>query len=229
MKDINKKDINMVYDRKTCLEEAQIARYVMHQCSAEERREMEDHLVRCPLCRSEVIFVTRNQSEIQDERKWGELPDNLYNLGMSVVCPPHVKPPVDTLEIVLRFIHDQWEIIKHTGTLIPCPVLASRGGVSQGKTLAGNIVREFDGFRVKVDIKGDTEGAASIQIMVTRATDGNLEQKVQFTLRDEQKERTLEEVTRDGEASFEGLPPGVFSIKIASQERVIGVVSLHVS
>ena len=224
------KNLKNKSDRKTCPDEIQINRYVLHQCTAEERKVIEGHLVKCPLCRSDVILLIKSQSEIDDEGEWDELPEGLYNKGM-VLVRKMIKTPLkatvgDTLEIVLRFIHDQWEIIRHTGVDVPHPVLASRGGVSEEKTVIGNIVREFDGFRVKVDIKGDREGVASIQIRVIRAMDGSLEQKVEFTLKDDKKERILEEVTRDGDATFEGLAPGMYSIKIASQERVIGVVSL---
>jgi hypothetical protein len=218
------------FDRKSCPDEIQINRYVLHQCTAEERKAMERHLVQCPLCRSDVILLVKSQSEIDDAGEWEELPERLYSKGMDLVRGM-IKSPVKatvyaTLEIVLRFIHDQWEIIKHTGVDVPHPVLASRGGISQEKAVVANIVREFDGFRVEVDIKGDKEGTASIRIRVTRAMDGSLEQKVQFTLRDEEKKRIIEEAIRDGDAPFEGLTPGKYSIEVASQERVIGMVSL---
>lgn len=217
-------------DRIGCPDEIKINRYVLHQCSEKERQEIQAHLVKCPLCRSEVVFPTKNQSEIQDEKRWGKLPDRLYNKGMAFIKEKiREKQLVSPLEICLRFFREQWEIMRHTGTIISQPVLAARGEIPETKSIITSIVKEFNEFQVVVDVKGDKAGSVNLKIRVKRLKDGTLVPQVQFTLWDQKKERVLEEFTRDGEISFEGLIPGVYSIRISLKEKRIGEITLDLT
>ena len=56
----------------------------------------------------------------------------------------------------------------------------------------------------------------------------DMEPQIQFTLLDKKRERMLEETTCDGETSFQGLSPEIYSIRIAKQERFIGEIYLNI-
>jgi len=102
-------------------------------------------LVECPLCRSEVIYLTNPQPEIQDETKWKELPEHLFQKGMEIVKKmKKIFAEASPLEICVRFIREQWEILHHTGTMIPQPAMALRGDGIEKKTLMQTIVKEFN-------------------------------------------------------------------------------------
>jgi hypothetical protein len=216
-------------DRSRCLDEIEINRYVLHQCSDKERQKIQAHLVECPLCRSEVVFLKKNQPEIQDEKKWGELPEQLYNKGTAFIKEMIKKQSVSPLEIFLRFFQNQWEIVRHTGTVIPQPVSAARGETPEKKGIISSIVKEFNEFQVMIDVKGNVEGSIDLQIRVKSSKDGSIVPQVQFTLWDQKRQRILEEFIRDGEITFEGLVPGVYSVRIAQQERGIGEINLDLT
>ena len=110
-----------ILDRRKCPDETYINRYALHQCSIEERREIEAHLAECSLCRREAVYLTKAQSDIQDEEKWGKLPDRVYKKAMALVKTV-TEPKTSHLEICLRFLREQWEIVRHTGLLMPQPV-----------------------------------------------------------------------------------------------------------
>ncbi len=214
-------------DRRTCLDEIKINRYILHQCSTKERQGIESHLRKCSLCRYEVICLTKAQSEIQNEKRWEELPEHLYLKGMEIVKEMKEAPvKASALEICLRLIGERWKIVRHTGIMISQPVLAARGKIPGKKKKISTIVKEFNGFRVEVDIKADKEGTLDLFIRVKSFDDYSLIQKVMFTLMDEKKQKILEKSTQDGEITFEGLEPGAYSIHITHKERRIGEIKL---
>lgn len=212
-------------DRNSCPDEIKINRYVLHQCSSEERREIEAHLVMCPFCRSEVVFMIKTQPEIQDDKKCVEFPEHLHNKGMDFLNRM-VKGHGSALEILLRFFREQWEIVRHTGTVITQPVFAAREETQEKKAIISSIVKEFNEFQVIVDVKQGVEGSIDLQVTVKKSKEEILVPQVLFTLWDQKKKRILEEFTRDGEIIFEGLIPGVYSIRIVQKERNIGEIIL---
>lgn len=230
MKKMN--DMNNKSGKNACLDETRINRYVLQQCSAKEQQEIEAHLVACPQCRMEVVFLTKAQPDIQDKKKWAKLPEELYSKGMDLIKKKIrgtiSKSKISVLEICLRFVSETWEVVRYTGRIMPQPALAARGDIPKKKAILSNIVKDFDEFRVEVDVSGNKEGAVDLQIRVKRLEEMNLEPQIQFTLLDKKGERVLEETIHDGENSFKGLSQGIYSIKIAQKEKIIGEICLNV-
>lgn len=208
-----------------CPDEININRYVLNQCSSKERQKIEKHLAKCTSCRKEVVFLIQAQPLIQNEEMWGELPDRLYNKALAFV-KRMTSTQGSSLDICIQFVHEKWQIIRHTGTLISQPALAVRGDESEKETPISTLVKEFNGYRVEADLKDDEEGMVSLQIRVKITEKGIFVPKVHFTLRDEKKQRILAEFTKGGTVSFDGITPGIYSIHIEEPKKVIGEINL---
>ncbi|MGA1865101.1 MAG: zf-HC2 domain-containing protein [bacterium] len=219
-------DKNSKPDRSECPDEILINRYVLHQCSSKERKEIEAHLIECSLCRYEVVSLTDSQPEIQDDKKWGDLPERVFEKGLELIkkMQGSQKAP---LEICLKFIQNKWNIIRHTGILIPQPTLALRRETSLQTDQVSTLIKEFNGYRVEADIKGNKEGTLDLKIRVKKSTEENLLSKVDFSLRDQKRQRILAESTRDGMICFEGILPGDYFINIKQSGQIIGEISIH--
>lgn len=219
-------DIQNKLERIECPNEILINRYVLHQCSPEERKEIEAHLIKCSLCRYEVVSLTETLPEIQDDKKWGDLPERILKKGMELIKKKQGSQRAP-LEICLQFIHNKWNIIRHTGILIPQPILAVRRETPLQTDKVSTLVKEFNGYRVEADIKGNKEGTLDLKIRVKKSEEENLLSKVDFSLRDQKRHRILEESTRDGMICFEGILPGDYSINIRQLGQIIGEISIH--
>lgn len=212
-------------NRDACPSEININRYILHNCSFKERKEIEDHLTRCPLCRMEVVTFSQVQSEMEEQEKWEECPAKIYNQSMSFI-KRMVGPQESRLDICLRFIREQWELFRYTGTLIPQPALALREDGCGEDEVISTVIKDFGGYRAEVDLKKGSNGTVDIQIRVIKDQEEALVPHVIFTLKDNLKQRILEEATRDGEIAFEKLKPGEYSIEISCQENSIGNIFL---
>ena len=212
-------------DRDKCPDEIRINRYILHECKEEERREIENHLIECRLCRMEVVSLTQVQSDIQNEEKWDEQPDHVYDKGMTFI-KRMTLPQESLLEVCLRFISEQWEIIRFNGTLIPQPALSVRRK-SVEETPSATIVKEFKKYRLEADIKNGMKGTLDLYVRVKEKKEDNLVPQLSFTLKDEIRQRILAESTGDGEIFFESLMPGEYSIKINQMGNAIGTISLN--
>ncbi len=213
-------------ERGSCPDEIHINRYVLHQCSKKERQEIETHLIKCHLCRMEVVLLIQTSMKIHNEENWAELPERVYNKGMALIKRMTDPQEESYLDICLRFIREQWEIVRHTGTLILQPALATRGGDAASTSALSTVVKEFNGYKVEIDLKRDIKEAVDLQVRVKKSKDETLVPQVSFTLRDEKRQRNLKELIKDGAISFEGLRPGEYSIKIFQQGRSIGDIIL---
>lgn len=219
-------DIQYKPDRSECPNEILISRYVLHQCSPKERREIEAHLIKCSLCRYEVVSLTETQPEIQDDKKWGDVPERILKKGMELIKRKQGSQSAP-LEICLRFIHNKWNIIRHTGILTPQPILAVRGETPLQIDKVSTLVKEFNEYRVEAEIKGNKEGTLDLKIRVKKSEEGSLLAKVDFSLRDQKRHRILEESTRDGMICFEGISPGDYSVNIRHLGQVVGEISIN--
>lgn len=212
-------------NRNVCPNENSINHYILHKCSTKERQEIEEHLIKCPICRREIVILTQANAEIQDKKKWDEIPDQVH-IKESALIKDLTDPHESYMDICLRFIREKWEIIRYTGILTPQPSLSLRGNIPEEKDILSNIVKEFNGYNVETDIKEGTKGTIDLQVRVRRTRDGQLESEMNYTLQDEIKQRILEDYTQGGEIFFKGLRPGRYLIKIAHSERVIGNIIL---
>lgn len=223
------KNIKDRYGGDTCLDETRINKYVLRQCSAKERQDIEAHLAICSQCRREVVLLKKIQPDIQDDKKWCQLPQGLYSKAIALVKgmsgSPVTTPNVPVLEICIRFVCEKWEVIRHTGRIMPQPAFAIRGDMPEKGVILSNIVKEFDEFRVEAGVNENAEGTVDLHIRVKRLEDTRLKPQLRFILTDIKRGRILEESIREGEISFEGLEQGLYSIRITQQERPVGEIS----
>lgn len=230
-------------NRETCPEKILINRYVLHQCSQEERQQMEAHLIKCSLCRRTVVFLAKTKSETEEEDRWDEVPEQILNKSMELVkhfqrsyFPNYerVKQLVKdfqglTLEIILKFTNGHWKVSRHTGTYLPQPVLAGRKESVKGKmVLSPPIAKEFKGYRLEVMPEENKEGNIDLQIKVKDLFQADLISQLHFILCDEDKQRISEDFIQDGVAFFEGLKSGKYSIEIFQQDKPIGHIPLNI-
>ena len=121
------------------------------------------------------------------------------------------------------------QMIYPTTLIYQQQVLARMMVRQKKKGIISSIVKEFNEFQVVVDVKQNVEGSIDLQITVKRSKVESLVPQVQFTLWNLKKQRILEEFTQDGEITFEGLIPGVYSIRIAKKEKRIGEITLDLT
>ncbi|MBN2372494.1 zf-HC2 domain-containing protein [bacterium] len=220
------KETNVSFKRGKCLDEILISRYVHQLCSSKERQDIESHLAKCPSCRKELVNLAKLEKEIQNEGEWEPLPDRLFKKGMKIIkdMKEHNK---GSLEICLRFVHDTLNLLRHTGNLIPQPVLAVRSETCLKDASAKTIAKEFNGYHVEAEIKGNKDRTLDLEILIKRSRDQTSLSQVDFILKDKKTQRTLETLTRDGSACFEGIQPGVYYVELVHRNSPIGKISIE--
>lgn len=220
------KETNVSFKRDKCLDEILISRYAHQLCSSKERQDIEEHLAKCASCRNELATLARLETEIQNEGEWEPLPDRLFKKGMKIIKGMKGRNK-GSLEICLRFVHDTLDLLRHTGNLIPQPVLAVRSETCMKDANAKTIAKEFNGYRVEAGIKGNKDGTLDLEILIKRSIDQTSLSHVDFILKDRKTQRTLETLTRDGAACFERIFPGLYSIEMVYKNSPIGQISVE--
>ena len=76
---------------------------------------------------------------------------------------------------------------------------------------------------------GHGEGKVDLKLRVKRFADDSLLHQVVFSLEEKNTHKILEESTKLGEISFEGLEVGIYSIKITHQDKTIGKIDLDLT
>ena len=205
-----------------CLDEVQLVSYVLQIYPDKERREIEEHLNRCQRCFDEMVSLVKAGREIKDEAKW-----------MKKSAPSEWKDIIrNRSSIVLRMINEKWELVRATGEILK-PSLAVRGGKGTEKKDAAAcskalpaLVEYFNGYRVEVKIEEGQTKTLTIYLRVNRVKDETPVRNITFTLMDEQGQKILTELTRDGFISFDGLKKGEYSIKMVRSKELIGAITL---
>lgn len=242
------KNHNDKLNRETCPDEILINNYALHRCSKEERQEIETHLIKCPFCRREVVFLIKSRTEAPTEGKKDELPEQMFNHCMGLVKNFQKKyyqnnypfQPYETvkelakdfqgltLEIVLKFVNGNWKISRHTGTFIPQPVLSAREEARAEKmAISSPIIKEFKGYLVEVNLEKNEEGGINFKIKAKKSLEMCLIPQVHFILCDEKQLKIVEDFVHDGVAFFEGIKPGKYSIEIIQQDKLIAHIPIE--
>jgi len=223
----------MSRDIKQHLTQDEFIGFIREDLPEEVAEEIDRHLEYCVACTKKLEDFYTAQEDFPSEQWAAEreafisrLRQNIFQEDMMGV---EYKRDAVTLVIILQFIHKKlrwrWRMVHHNGKVVPRHVpagAAQQGGLQKVQTLK----KEFKDCFVEVDIYGDPEGRACLQLEVKDASGGNLTPQVQVILKDGRGEEISSKVSQDGPVSLEGLTQDKYSIEIVKDKRVIGNISL---
>jgi hypothetical protein len=214
--------MNLSEDRGGCPDEESLAGYLIGGLDEGARNEVEQHLVSCAFCVSEIVAVNSaaNQADAV------AVPRTLMESAMGLV---KAAATGRVLELVVRLVRDAVELVSAAGEWIvpvtPQLIFARGKAVPSGSSVL-QVERELDGRRIGVEVEQIEFEVC--QVMVTVATaDGTPEDGVRLTLRVGEREQASY-ITRQGQAIFDGVTKGEYDLTLSRGTTGLGTINLKI-
>ncbi len=212
---------NLTTDRAGCPTEERLAGYLSGGLDERSRDEVEEHLINCASCTSEIVAVNSAASEADAV----PVPRWLMERAMSLMKPAATGRVV---ELVVKLVQDTVELVSSAGEwLVPSmaqPILARGKAMSASSILS--VERDLDGRRIGVEVEQVEPGVCQVVIGVT-AADGTPEDGVRLTLLSAGRERASY-ATRQGRAVFDGITKGNYELGISKGSTNLGTIKLSI-
>ncbi len=197
--------------------------FLENRLSAEEAREVEEHLLACDRCAE--IMAVQMRLEPEETR---DVPAELLTRVKNLV---EKQSEGALLEIFLKLKNKALEILSTTGDilvgqeLMPAPVLRSRK-ISDFKDEV-TILKDFPDIRVEAKIENKKGEAFSLTVVVKEKATQKVMKDLRVTLLKEDIE--LESYLSDsGRVTFEHVLLGNYTVEISSIEHKLASILLDI-
>jgi len=213
---------HLANDRIGCPTEERLAEYLSGRLDEKSRERVEQHLVSCLSCTSEIVAVNSaaNEADAAPVPRW------LMERAMGLMKPAAAGRVV---ELVVRLVQDAVELVSSAGEwMVPLttqPVFA-RGKAGPSAASILQVEQELDGHPVTVEVEQVESGICQVAINVA-AADGTPEDGVRLTLLAGDREQASY-LTRQGEAVFEGIAKGNYDLTISKGTANLGTIKLKI-
>jgi hypothetical protein len=203
-------------NRANCPDEETLASYVGRLLENNEATQLESHFAECTLCAEDVVAV-RKAAQDRGERA---VPQHVVNRAMSLV--PDTRPQILHLEI--RLTKDSMELIRASGKLVlSSPLHSVRAAPKTEQTAILQIEEEIAKFKVMVQVQQLEPWRCQVVVRIAeinRPADG-----IRVSLFSADRERASY-LTRQGQAVFDRLPVGAYSLDLSDAGAPLGTIRL---
>jgi hypothetical protein len=207
-------------DRPNCPDEEGLANYLSGALAEETRDKLEEHLVDCSFCLSEVVATYKAAQEVGAQA----VPQWVVQKAMGLV---ESTKKVNVFDLAVRFIKDSLELVSTSGQLVLAPApFAIRG---EPKFQQTSIVRVEDSIgenKIVVEVEQVKPGLAQAIVEVRGNTGEPLDgSRVTLVLDDREVASYL---TRQGQAVFENVAQGEYNLVISKAGINLGTIRLKI-
>jgi hypothetical protein len=209
-------------DRVGCPTEERLAEYLNGGLDGRLRDDIDQHLISCSSCTSEIVAVNRalNESDAVLVPRW------LMERAMGLIKPAATGRVVD---LVVKLVRDTVELVSSAGEwmvpLTPQPVFA-RGKTAPSASSILQVERDLDGHRIGVEVEQVESGVCQVVVSVA-AADGAPEDGVRLTLLVGEREQASY-LTRQGQAVFDRIARGNYDLAISKGTASLGTIKLRI-
>jgi anti-sigma factor RsiW len=222
---IMREGIHLSLDQANCPDSMTLAAYMDQKISESERSSIEDHLSTCDTCLDNLVAAVERSKLISENSR--AVPAHV--LEQAIALEQRRRPAREGLfDLVFRLRKSAVELISASGEWAVLPALApavraKSGGSGQNRVQVQN---KIGGYRIEIEVEQMKAGLGDVVVRVAedrgKSVDG-----VRLTLMVEQRERASY-VTRQGQAIFDGLQPGEYSLALSDRRGSTGTVRFEI-
>ncbi len=208
---------------EVCPDENLLGRYLENLLEEKESEVIEKHLGQCSNCMQQIEIF----NEVKSDSEQGTLSSFPYKVRQNAIRLFSLYKTRNTLDIVIEFIKDHWELMKNSGMALATPALVTRGNESESGFIPFfHIKKEFDDCITNAKVENIKDDVFSLRVFVKDKKQKFLLRKVDIKLIDLIRQRKLEEILCDGQAIFEGIKVGAYKIELSQETKELGQIYL---
>ncbi|MGE0268448.1 MAG: zf-HC2 domain-containing protein [Candidatus Omnitrophota bacterium] len=199
-----------------------MALYVLGECSTRESEIIRQHVQGCGRCR-DIIQMQNKMREEPNNIDFIQTPQDLTERAKALVSE---KYGPNLLHVKAAFSRHVFNLLNTTGEIIFGPLSQPSALLrdNQVDKRSNLVIKEtFDNLLIKVEI---SRGEADQNSVVIHAADPLKKKDVKnfrFTLL-ENEEELESRSSSDGKTKFEEIKPGLYTVEIHRQDKLIGAI-----
>lgn len=208
--------------RDDCPVEERLANYMSGTLPHPEQESIESHLAACALCVDELVTLHKLAGVEAPEI----VPQRLIDRAMALVQSPTAEQNI--FDLVVRMVKDSIELVRTSGQWMN-PAMALPAGVrGKAQPAATTILQvEKDVGELKVAVEVELVEAGHCQVAVAvKDGNGNVVDNLRVSLLSQGREQASY-LTRGGEAVFDHIPKGDYTLSLARTGSPLGAIRLR--